>query len=111
MREYRRRWAMLIRRENIERGLTGEGLPRQRGRRHRYRDLDHLSPRARTSARVKRWRERELYAKGLTQKRTTPQRLGRRMVRPAQPEIAQRYREFRAGIEVPAIQFSVGRWE
>lgn len=43
--------------------------------RNRYSDLDHLPPRQRAVARVQRWRERERYALGLSQRgkpRPTP---------------------------------------
>lgn len=42
--------------------------PDHKSKKHRYPDLDHLPPRARAVARVQRWRERERYAFGLSQR-------------------------------------------
>lgn len=47
---------------------------------HRYPELDALPPKARAVARVQRWRERERYAKGLSQRGTQPKPPGRKRI-------------------------------
>ena len=78
-------------------GLTHEGKPRQRGFWHRYPHLDQLPPRERAVARVRLWRQRERYSKGLNQRGVPPGRPGRKPT-PLRPlELA--WLEFRSGKE------------
>ena len=82
-------------------GLTHDGKPRRRGRWHRYPALDALPPRARAVARARLWRERERYARGLTQ---------RGIVRGALklPAKEAAWRELRATMNISMPKFLTG---
>jgi hypothetical protein len=82
-------------------GLTHDGKPRQRGPWHRYSDLDGLPPRKRAVARGRRWRERERYALGLTQRGTK-----RGAVKLPAKEAA--WRELRATMNISMPEFLTG---
>jgi hypothetical protein len=94
-RRYRQQFRRLASARRLAAGLRYDGRPRVRGTKHRYRDLDGLPPRARAVARVQRWTERERYDKGLTQ-RGTPRRTKQSRL----PITEQRYREFRASLNI-----------